>query len=84
MNCKEYATMIYLEALDLKEQVDECRYPANASLLRKHCLKMRHDLNILNQKLGKFIYEHIEEKEESEKVGRSNHNEEDDEIIMRG
>ena len=67
MNCKEYATMIYLEALDLKEQVDECYYQANASLLRKHCLKMRHDLNILNQKLGRY-----------------NHNEEDDEIVMRG
>ena len=83
MNCKEYATMIYLEALDLKEQIDKCRYPANASLLRKHCLKMRHDLNILNQKLGKFIYEPIEEKEENEKVGRYEHDEED-EIIMRG
>ena len=54
MNIKDYANMIYLEALDLKEQVDKCEYQSTASLLRKHCLKMRHDLLILNKKLGKF------------------------------
>ena len=54
MNCKDYAKMIYFEATDLMEQIEQCEYQSEASLLRKHCLKMRHDLNELYKKLGKF------------------------------
>ena len=46
--------MIYFEAKSLLEEVENCNYQADASSLRKHCLKIRYDLNILNKKLGNW------------------------------
>lgn len=54
MNCKDLANMIYLEAMNLLEEVENCNYQADASNLRKHCLKIRYDLKILNKKLGNW------------------------------
>lgn len=59
MNCKELAKMIYFEAKSLLEEVENCNYQSEASYLRKHCLKIRYDLNILNKKLGKWNDETI-------------------------
>lgn len=54
MNCKDLANMIYVEAMSLLEEVENCNYQTDASKLRKHCLKIRYDLNILNKKLGNW------------------------------
>jgi hypothetical protein len=52
MNIEEYADMIWLEAMNLKEEVHKLDCQTNASLLRKHCTKIRHGLHILDNKLG--------------------------------
>jgi hypothetical protein len=52
MNIEEYADMIWLEAMNLKEECHKLDCKTNASLLRKHCTKIRHDLHILDNKLG--------------------------------
>lgn len=54
MNIEEYADMIWLEAMNLKEEAHKLDCQTNASLLRKHCTKIRHDLHILNKKLGNW------------------------------
>lgn len=54
MNIEEYADMIWLEALNLKEECSRLNCQTTASLLRKHCKKIRHDLQILDEKLGKW------------------------------
>lgn len=59
MKCKELAKMIYFEVKSLLEEVENCEYQSDASDLRKHCLKIRYDLNILNKKLGKWNDETI-------------------------
>jgi len=41
------------------EKVENCNYQSDASDLRKHCLKIRYDLNILNKKLSKWNDETI-------------------------
>ena len=54
MNIEEYADMIWLEAMNLKEEVYKLDCQTNASLLKKHCTKIRHDLHILDKKLGNW------------------------------
>ena len=54
MNIEEYADMIWLEAINLKEECHKLNCQTNASLLRKHCTKIRHDLHILDKKLGNW------------------------------
>ena len=54
MNIEEYADMIWLEAMNLKEEAHKLDCQTNASLLRKHCTKIRHDLHILDNKLGNW------------------------------
>lgn len=54
MNIEEYADMIWLEAMNLKEECHKLDCQTNASLLRKHCTKIRHDLHILDNKLGNW------------------------------
>lgn len=54
MNIEEYADMIWLEAMNLKEEANRLNCQTSASLLRKHCTKIRHDLQILYNKLGNW------------------------------
>lgn len=54
MNIEDYADMIWLEAMNLKEEVHKLDCQTDASLLRKHCTKIRHDLHILDKKLGNW------------------------------
>lgn len=54
MNIEEYADMIWLESLNLKEEAHKLDCQTCASLLRKHCTKIRHDLHILDKKLGNW------------------------------
>lgn len=54
MNIEEYADMIWLEAMNLKEEAHKLDCQTYASLLRKHCTKIRHDLHILDKKLGNW------------------------------
>lgn len=54
MNIEEYADMIWLEAMNLKEEAHKLDCQTCASLLRKHCTKIRHDLHILDKKLGNW------------------------------
>lgn len=54
MNIEEYAVMIWLEAMNLKEEVHKLDCQTCASLLKKHCTKIRHDLHILDNKLGNW------------------------------
>jgi hypothetical protein len=54
MTIEEYADMIWLEAMNLKEEVHKLDCQTCASLLKKHCTKIRHDLHILDNKLGNW------------------------------
>lgn len=54
MNIEDYADMIWLEAMNLKEEAHKLDCQTDASLLRKHCTKIRHDLHILDNKLGNW------------------------------
>lgn len=54
MNIEDYADMIWLEAMNLKEEAHKLDCQTDASLLRKHCTKIRHDLHILDKKLGNW------------------------------
>lgn len=71
MNIEEYTDMIWLEAMNLKEEAHKLDCQTCASLLRKHCTKIRHDLHILDNKLGNWEAnseraKEIREKQESE------------------
>lgn len=67
MNIEEYADMIWLESLNLKEECHKLDCQVGASLLRKHCTKMRHDLHILDNKLGEWEKNSLRAKELKEK-----------------
>lgn len=54
LNASELAKMISTETKLLSELVDDCEYQSNASLLRKHCIKIRQDLTVLDKKLARF------------------------------
>ena len=54
MTIEEYADMIWLEAMNLKEEAHKLDCQTSSSLLRKHCTKIRHDLHILDKKLGNW------------------------------
>ena len=54
LNASELAKMISSETELLSELVDDCEYQSNASLLRKHCTKIRQDLTVLDKKLARF------------------------------